>query len=41
MIRVFWWGGVGGESLGSVAGLVFKFVFVKDDGVEGTYDGGV
>ena len=37
--RSFWCRG--GELLGSVAGLVLKYVFVKDDGVEGTYDGGV
>ena len=32
---------MGGKCLGSVAGLVFRFVIVKDDGVEGTYDSGV
>lgn len=32
---------MGGEFPGSVVGLVFKSVFIKDDDVEGTYDGGV
>lgn len=32
---------MGGKLLGSVAGLVFKFVFVEDDGREGIDDVGV